>query len=63
MLNLVNAARSIFLVAFVAGVVNEARAQTPASAWQWNVNGNIFTGVNYQHRKAADLSGANRRTG
>jgi hypothetical protein len=58
MLNLVNAARSIFLVAFVAAVVNDARAQTPANAWQWNVNGNIFTGVNYQHRKAADLSGA-----
>ena len=56
MSNLVNGMRSIFLVVCVVGVVHEARAQADPGAWQWNVNGNIFAGVNYQHRKAADLN-------
>jgi hypothetical protein len=58
MLNSVNAARSIFLVAFAVGIAGEAAAQPSPSAWQWNVNGNIFAGVNYQNRKDADLNDA-----
>lgn len=58
MLNPVNAARSIFLVVFVAGVASEAKAQSPPGAWLWNVNGNVFAGVNHQNRKAADLTDA-----
>ena len=56
MLSPVNAVRSIFLVAFVAGVAGEARAQSPPSPWQWNISGNVFAGVNYQHRKDDDLA-------
>ena len=58
MLNPVNAARSIFLVVFVASSAGEARAQSPPGPWLWNVNGNVFAGVNYQYRKAADLNDA-----
>jgi hypothetical protein len=25
-------------------------------AWRWNLNGSVFTGVNYQHRRFTDLS-------
>ena len=32
------------------------RAHNRSGAWQWNMSGNIFAGVNYQHRKAADLN-------
>lgn len=55
MLNRVNVSRSIFLVAFFAAAAG-AQPQTPQSGWQWDVNGNIFAGLNYQHRKSADLS-------
>ncbi len=30
--------------------------KSPPSAWNWNLNGNIFAGVNYQSRKFADVS-------
>ena len=49
--------RSIFLVATLAiGATSKTHAQTSPNAWHWNVNGNIFAGVNYQHRKASDIT-------
>ena len=59
MLPSVKLMRSIFLVAtFAISATSKTQAQSPPNAWQWNVNGNIFAGVNYQHRKAADITEA-----
>ena len=59
MLPSVKLMRSIFLVAMLAiSATSKTQAQSPPNAWQWNVNGNIFAGVNYQHRKAADITEA-----
>ena len=57
MSNNVKTLRSIFLVlATVASTASSADAQ-PASAagWRWSLNGNIFAGLNYQHRRFDDL--------
>jgi hypothetical protein len=57
MSNHVKAMRSIFLAALmVAAATSETHAQASPTAWQWNVNGNIFAGVNYQHRKFTDFT-------
>ena len=60
MLPSVKSMRSIFLVATLSiGATSTMQAQSsPSNAWQWSVNGNIFAGVNYQHRKAADITEA-----
>jgi hypothetical protein len=51
----VKAMRSIFLVAVMSSVVASADAQTSdPSGWRWRLNGNVFAGVNYQHRRFAD---------
>ena len=58
MLKNVKAMRAIFLViAAVAFVAAHADAQTNPSSngWQWSVNGNIFAGLNYQHRRFTDF--------
>ena len=48
--------RSFFLVgAVMACVVAPSEAQTAdSSGWRWKLNGNVFAGVNYQHRRFAD---------
>ena len=57
MSNNVKTLRSIFLVvATVASRASSAEAQTPSAAgWRWSLNGNIFAGLNYQHRRFDDL--------
>ncbi len=57
MLRYVKLVRSIFLVAaIVISATDTTHAQSSASAWRWNVDGNVFAGVNYQYRKAADIA-------
>jgi hypothetical protein len=57
MSNPVKVARSIFMVAMlIAGLTTDSRAQTAADAWQWNLNGNVFAGVNHQFRKSTDIT-------
>jgi hypothetical protein len=56
----------LFSVAFVCLLELPARAQTThdhqqgtsstADAWQWSVDGSLFFGFNYQHRKFRDFS-------
>src|SRR5512137_761523 len=50
-------ARGLVAVLSCAGVSTSARAQdTPASAWSWSADGNVFFGYNYQVRHFADVS-------
>jgi hypothetical protein len=49
--------RSIFLVAvIVVCATGKTHAQSSPNTWRWNLDGNVFAGVNYQHRKAADIT-------
>jgi hypothetical protein len=57
MSNTVKFVRSIFLViAIIISATGKAQAQSSPNAWRWDVNGNIFAGVNHQHRKSADIT-------
>ncbi len=49
---------SIFVVvAVMAGTVEPLLAQDPAPlGWRWVLNGNVFAGMNYQHRKFDDIT-------
>jgi hypothetical protein len=59
MSNTVKFARSIFLaIAILLSATRETQAQSSPNAWRWDVNGNLFAGVNYQHRKSADITEA-----
>lgn len=54
--NNVKARRSIFLVAATIASITSVEAQIPSAAgWRWSLNGNIFAGLNYQHRRFDDL--------
>jgi hypothetical protein len=46
------------VVAIVIGATHKTHAQSSPNAWHWNVDANIFAGVNYQHRKSADITEA-----
>ena len=46
--------RSIFLATAVL-ISTHAQAQPSDDGWRWNVSGNIFAGLNYQHRKFDDI--------
>ena len=50
--------RSIFLVAALlspAETQAQKTAPAPEGTWRWNFNGNVFAGLNYQHRKFTDF--------
>jgi hypothetical protein len=47
--------RSILLVTAML-ISAAAEAQTPAEAWRWSFNGNVFAGVNHQNRKFRDFT-------
>ena len=55
MSNPVKLMRSIFLVAGLFGPVHAVAQPTATDGWQWTATGNIFAGVNYQHRKGEDI--------
>ena len=46
--------RSIFLVAALL-ISTRVEAQPSTDGWHWSVSGNIFAGINYQHRKGEDI--------
>jgi hypothetical protein len=47
--------RTLFLACLVGvGCAQEAGAQT-ASPWRWRLDGQVFAGVNYQHRRFTDF--------
>jgi hypothetical protein len=51
------AARSIFLGALlIASAGSHPHAQSTPDGWNWSVSGNVFAGLNYQHRESDDIS-------
>src|SRR5690242_9969008 len=54
MSNAVKAMRSILLVATLS-IPSFLNAQPAPDAWRWTFNGNLFAGINYQHRKFDDF--------
>ncbi len=55
MSNQVKAMRSIFLV-IVLSMFSQSRSANVSETWRWTFNGNVFAGVNHQHRKFRDFT-------
>ena len=54
MSNAVKVMRSILLVAALS-IPSLLHAQPAPDGWRWTFNGNVFAGINYQHRKFDDF--------